>query len=116
MIKDTQTICRQKLNCFSVFDHSVGLALKGLKSVQFFTKLQKTVDKFIEKLKIHSKINLKIFILVFQALCFKSYSSSQEWGQKTRDMSSTFPNCSLTSQNNGLLGYSYDDHSHGEKG
>ena len=32
MIKHTQTICRQQLtNFLSVFDHFVGLALKGLR-------------------------------------------------------------------------------------
>ena len=32
MVKHTQTICpQQPTNCFSVFDHFVGLALKGLK-------------------------------------------------------------------------------------
>ena len=31
MVKHTQTICRQQPpNCLSVFDHFVGLALKGL--------------------------------------------------------------------------------------
>ena len=31
MVKHTQTICRQKLTyCLSMFDHIVGLALKGL--------------------------------------------------------------------------------------
>ena len=32
MVKHTQAICRQKpTNCLSVFDHFMGLALKGLK-------------------------------------------------------------------------------------
>ena len=32
MVKHTQNICRQQpTNCLSVFDHFVGLALKGLK-------------------------------------------------------------------------------------
>ena len=31
MVKQTQNICRQKpTNCLSVFDHYVGLVLKGL--------------------------------------------------------------------------------------
>ena len=31
MVKRTQTICRQEpTNCLSVFDHFVGLALKGV--------------------------------------------------------------------------------------
>ena len=31
MVKHTQTTCRQQpTNCFNVFEHSVGLALKGL--------------------------------------------------------------------------------------
>ena len=31
MVKHTQTICRQQpTNCLSVFDHFVGLPLKGL--------------------------------------------------------------------------------------
>ena len=35
MVKDTQTIRRQQpLNCSSVFDHIVGLALKGLKNYE----------------------------------------------------------------------------------
>ena len=37
MIKHTQTIGRQKpANCLSVFDHFVGLALKGLIDAQIF--------------------------------------------------------------------------------
>ena len=35
MAKHTQTICQQKAtNCFSVFDHFVGLALKGIKGMR----------------------------------------------------------------------------------
>ena len=34
MVKHTQTICRQQpTNCLSVFDHFVGLALKGLRKL-----------------------------------------------------------------------------------
>ena len=34
MVKDTQTICRQKpTNCLSVFDRFMGLVLKGLTSL-----------------------------------------------------------------------------------
>ena len=39
MVKHTQKISRQKqgpTNCLSVFDHFVGLALKGLTKIQFF--------------------------------------------------------------------------------
>ena len=40
MIKHTQTIRRQQLtNCFCVFDHFVGLALKGLKRTPWCTVL-----------------------------------------------------------------------------
>ena len=36
MVKQTQTISRQQpTNCFSVFDHFVGLAFKGLISVLY---------------------------------------------------------------------------------
>ena len=42
MIKHTQTICRQQLtNFLSVFDHFVGLALKGLRrDVSPLTEIQ----------------------------------------------------------------------------
>ena len=37
MVKHTQTTRRfLQANCLSVFDHFVGLALKGLKNVEFF--------------------------------------------------------------------------------
>ena len=37
MVKHTQTIRRQQpMNCLSVFEHFVGLALKGLRSVVTF--------------------------------------------------------------------------------
>ena len=40
MVKHTQAICQQRLtNCLSVFDHFVGLALKGLKK---FFKIEPT--------------------------------------------------------------------------
>ena len=41
MVKHTQTICRQKpRNCLSVFDHFVGLVLKGFReSVASFKSL-----------------------------------------------------------------------------
>ena len=36
MVKHTQTIRQQhRTNCLSVFDHFVGLALKGLKKVEY---------------------------------------------------------------------------------
>ena len=39
MVKHTQIIRRQKLvNCLSVFDHFVGLALKGLRLRKFKKK------------------------------------------------------------------------------
>ena len=34
MVLHTEAICRQMLSCFSLFDHFVGLVLKGLKVVQ----------------------------------------------------------------------------------
>ena len=40
MVKHTQTIRRQKAtNCLSVFDHFVGLALKGLTMCPFLVKI-----------------------------------------------------------------------------
>ena len=39
MVKHTQTIRRQQpTNCLSVFDHFVGLALKGLRLLTIFAK------------------------------------------------------------------------------
>ena len=36
MVKHTQTIRRQEsTNCLSVFDHFVGLAIKGLKNIYY---------------------------------------------------------------------------------
>ena len=41
MVKHTQTICQQKLmNCLSVFDHYVGLALKKLTLNTFSTTVR----------------------------------------------------------------------------
>ena len=41
MVKHTQTIRREKpTNCFSVFDHLVGLALKGLRGLTVLMKLK----------------------------------------------------------------------------
>ena len=53
MVKHTQTTCWQKLtNYFSVFDHFVGLALKGLKSGSSLTTLQgsRIFSELLEKL------------------------------------------------------------------
>ena len=33
MVKHTQTICKLPTKCLSVFDHFVGLALKGLTTI-----------------------------------------------------------------------------------
>ena len=42
MVKHTQTICRQQpTNCYSVFDHFVGLALKELRLILVFRKLKR---------------------------------------------------------------------------
>ena len=39
MVKHTQTICQKNpTNCMSVFDHFVGLALKGLRDEAQFKK------------------------------------------------------------------------------
>ena len=48
MVKHTQTIRRLPTNYFSVFDHFVGLALKGL--IINFSSLQRvTVKKYFEE-------------------------------------------------------------------
>ena len=40
MVKHTQAICRHKpTNYLSVFDHFVGLALKGLNQIVIFSKV-----------------------------------------------------------------------------
>ena len=40
IVKQTQTICwEQPTNCLSVFDHFVGLALKGLKHCEISCKI-----------------------------------------------------------------------------
>ena len=40
MVKHTQVICRlMPTNCLSVFDHFVGLALKGLKTRSVLVKI-----------------------------------------------------------------------------
>ena len=47
MIKHTQAIRWQKqTNCLSVFDHFVGLALKGLKSYESFVDVIYLTDVF----------------------------------------------------------------------
>ena len=44
MIKHTQTICRQQpTKCLSVFDHLVGLALKGLKQKSIRLSISSTL-------------------------------------------------------------------------
>ena len=44
MVKHTQKICPQKLtNCLSVFDHFVGLALKGLTEYDLFNPFRSNV-------------------------------------------------------------------------
>ena len=52
MVKNTQTICRQQpKNCLSVFDHFVGLTLKGLSGCygcpqKYFEKFSETLVNF----------------------------------------------------------------------
>ena len=49
MIKYFQTICRQQpTNCLSVFDHFVGMALKGLSLFENDHKMQDVYLKTIE--------------------------------------------------------------------
>ena len=56
MVKHTQTIRRQKpTNCLSVFDHFVGLTLKGLMVIYRFAEEKKTELKYIHQ-----------FIILFQ--------------------------------------------------
>ena len=57
MVKHTQTICRLlPTNCFSVSDHFVGLALKGLRASQTFLEVSwrpwKVVKLFSQKILI----------------------------------------------------------------
>ena len=47
MVKHTQTVRRQQpMNCLSVFDHFVGLALKGLNTPQ---KMKSSIKDFFRK-------------------------------------------------------------------
>ena len=49
MVKHTQTICwEEPTNCLSVFDHSVGLALKGLNLKFYFAFLSKIIFMYIQ--------------------------------------------------------------------
>ena len=59
MVKHTQTIRRQKLtNCLSVFDHFVGLALKGLK-MQIFYNWKISCQKLKQKKRRSSRELIK---------------------------------------------------------
>ena len=70
MVKDTQTIHRLLLtNCLSVFDHFVGLALKGLN--------KKVVTKyFTDNEMTHVEMKQKNTILFFPAQVLVKFSLS----------------------------------------
>ena len=67
MFKHTETIRRQRpTNCLSVFDHSVGLVLKGLRENVIYTAASTAGTQFREWVKVgidvyipHSKYQVK---------------------------------------------------------
>ena len=71
MVKHTQTICPQQLtNCFSVFDHFVGLALKGLLFIDLITE-----SKFSVILHIIYSFR-KVTAGYYHRICEAEYGSS----------------------------------------
>ena len=73
MVKHAQTIRRQQpTNCFSVFDHFVGLALKGLTlSLRHYIITSKKYFFITE--------SIKVFWFASLIICFISSSSSRLW-------------------------------------
>ena len=70
MVKHTQAICRQKpTNCLSVFDHFVGLALKGLRrcKVSVIATVVMKHQPFPSQPRMKRKNKLKPFI--FTLIC-----------------------------------------------
>ena len=61
MVNHTQTICRQT-NCLSVFDHFLGLALKGLTKALFIFSVYSVG---LRVLKVHQRILRKPLRIVF---------------------------------------------------
>ena len=58
MVKHTRTIRQQPTNCWNVFDHFVGLALKGLKSIL----IRRNVDESLKNLRVRENNNSKLEI------------------------------------------------------
>ena len=73
MVKHTQTTCQQQpINCLSVFDHFVGLTLKGLRKIPLWMLLD------------------FIFLLLFAATYFDSKDSAVAT-EKLSNLSFTLP-------------------------
>ena len=75
MVKYTQTICRQKpTNCLSVFDHFVGLALKGLRrcKVSVIATVVMKHQPFPSQPRMKRKNKLKTFYFYTYLWCLKS--------------------------------------------
>ena len=63
MVKQTQKICQLlPMNCLSLFDHFVALALKGLSPLLFII----TLENFLEKLSQELQINCFMLITWIQ--------------------------------------------------
>ena len=78
MVKYTQTILRLLLtNCLSVFDHFVGLVLKGLRSIEFWTKKQKGN-------KLHPVFFSFVFNLLFIVIFFNVSILTYFWVWRSR--------------------------------
>ena len=71
MVKHTQTIRRQKpTNCFSVFDHFVRMALKGLRSckvcrdINYQPILKKYLMKLPKTMRLKRQICRRLWVMI----------------------------------------------------
>ena len=77
MVKRTQILCQQKpKNCLSVFDHFVGLALKGLNLIHLdITHPRKVRISYFEKT---ANFNIIVSLRkVFNCLSFETYANGE---------------------------------------
>ena len=89
MVEQTQTIRRQELmNCLSVFDHFVGLALKGLSQLWLFLPNINKLEKFFDKICIQQSrySKKKQIVFSFNAVkdleVFPGYTRYNQYGKE----------------------------------
>ena len=81
-------------NCLSVFDHFVGLVLKGLRSKYHLKQITKTKEKNAATNEncILEKMDLKFQNASFNILCKATFWNEQKWLNKELIMCSGLPN------------------------